>query len=73
MTPPLLGIPVVLKLKLPPQQHKLKQKVLKLCKFKTGIYLSFLLNRLCFCPIDCILEWYSLTYCKKRKIKIYFP
>ena len=29
-----IGIPVVLKLKLPPQQHKLKYKVLKLHKFK---------------------------------------
>ena len=37
-----------------PQQHKTK-KVIKLCKFKTGIYLSFLLNRLCCCHIAVIL------------------
>ena len=34
---------------------------------------KFLLNRLCFCHIAVILEWYNLTICKKRRrIKIYF-
>ena len=68
-----IGIPVVLKLKLPPQQHKLKSKMLKLRKFKVGIHLGFLFNRLCFCHIDSILKLFNLTYCKKRRrIKIYF-
>ena len=73
-----IGIPVASKLKPTPQQHKLqttvKQKSANLCKFKTGIYLSFLPNRLCFCHITFILEWYDLTNCKKRRrIKTYSP
>ena len=41
--------------------------MLKLRKFQTGIYLGFLLNRLCFCHINFILEWYNLTNRKKKE------
>ena len=51
-----IGIPAVSKLKIPPQQHKLKYKRAKLCKFREDVYLSCLLNRLYFCHIDLILE-----------------
>ena len=69
-----IGISVVLKLKALAQQHKLKYKSAKIMQIRTGIYLSFLLYRFCFCHIDFILEWYNLTNCRKRRrIKIYFP
>ena len=70
-----VGMPIVSKLK-PPPQHNLKQKesakIMQI--YNKHLLKFFLLNRLCFCHIDLILKWYNLTNCKKRRrIKIYFP
>ena len=53
---PMIGIPVVSKVKLPPQQHKLKQKSAEIMQTQKRHLFMCLLNRLCFCHIDFIFE-----------------